>query len=303
VREAALLGRRIGTLVEGPVQLVWSREDDLRHDTFRDAAVVIAHGVAGPGGDVRALGFAVGTPAADPSSLASFMVEGLVTHGYAIGSRRVAWSGITLPVRTGIWRSVAHSYTAFAKEHALDVLVRRAGGDPVEARRALSSTSPRLHAVLDRAVTRASTHPLEDGAGRGVAAHACFGSFVAQVADVRVEDGRVRVLRVVVAIDCGRVVSPDLVRQQIEGGVIFGLSAALHGRVPIRDGAPTITSFADYPILRMGEAPDLDVEIVESDADPSGVGELAVPCIAPAVANALLALGLAPQRGLPLRVG
>ncbi|GAB4197834.1 MAG: xanthine dehydrogenase family protein molybdopterin-binding subunit [Sandaracinaceae bacterium] len=303
VREAAILGRRIGTVIEGPVQLVWSREDDLRHDTFRDAAVVIARGSVTSDGDVRALRFAVGTPSADPSVLASFMVEGLVDHGYAIPSRRVAWSGVRLPVRTGIWRSVAHSYTAFAKEHALDVLVRRAGADPIEARRRLVSDAPRLRGVLDRAVARAMRSPLEADAARGVALHACFGSFAAHVADVAVRDGRVLVRRVVVAADCGLVVSPDLVRQQLEGGVIFGLSAALHGRVSIRDGAPTASSFADYPILRIGEAPVIEVELVQSDAAPSGVGELGVPGVAPAVANALLALGLPPQAGLPLRAG
>jgi isoquinoline 1-oxidoreductase beta subunit len=299
IREAALVVRRLAGTTEGPIQLVWSREDDLRFDTYRDAAVVRARGVV-LDGEVHRLDFDVGTPSADPSVVAPAMAEGLEDLGYAVPASRVTWTGVRLPVRTGIWRSVAHSYTAFAKEHTLDVLARRAGLDPVALRRRLLSDAPRLRTVLDRALARAEARVLAEGHGRGVAVHACFGSFVAQVAEVRLDEGAVRVVRVCAAVDCGVVVHPDLVRQQIEGGTIFGLTAALHGRAPISDGAGALASFADYPLLRIDECPEIEVEVVESSEPPSGVGELGVPCAAPAVANALLALTGHAQRGLPL---
>ncbi len=298
VREAAHVARAMRTT--GPIQLVWSRDDDLRFDTFRDAAFAKVRGVARPDGSPRVLEIAIATPSHDPSTYSEPMVKGVLDPLVGLDVQRVHWTGVRLPIRTGIWRSVAHSYTAFVKEHAIDVLARRASADPIEARRRVIAGQPRLLAVLDLAIAAASAHPLAEGRARGVACHACFHSFVAEVADVSIDEGRIRVHRVVVAADVGTVVHPDLVRQQMEGGVIFGLTAALYGRVPIVDGAPALGSFADYPLLRIGDAPEIETVIVASDEPPTGAGELAVPCIAPAVANAILALRGHAQSGLPL---
>jgi len=302
IREAAHLARRIGAGLDGPIQLVWSREDDLRFDTFRGAAFARVRAVVAESGVPEVLSISVATPSEDPSAATDFMVHGLLDPIEAIPAQRVAWTGVRFPVRTGIWRSVAHSYTAFVMEHAIDVIAARAEVSVLEVRRRLLAERPRLLAVLERVLALAEPSPPAAGRARGVATHACFGSFVGQVAEVSVEGASVRVHRVWAAVDCGLVINPDLVRQQIEGGVIFGLSAALHGRVPIIDGAGGARSFADYPVLRLPEAPFIEVAIVDSTEAPSGVGELGVPCIAPAVANALLVLTGLPQAGLPLAV-
>jgi isoquinoline 1-oxidoreductase beta subunit len=299
VREVAHVARAAHT--RSPIQLVWSREDDLRFDSYRDAAFARVEAVARADGSLRVLDVAMATPG-DPSSFGEWAVKGLLDPLAGLDAQRVTWSGVSLPVRTGIWRSVAHSYTAFVKEHIIDVLARRAGGDPLASRRRLYAESPRVLACLEAAIERAGRHPLGPGMARGMAAHACFHSFVAECADVSIEADRIRVHRVVVAIDAGRIVHPGLVRQQLEGGVIFGLTAALMGHVPIRDGASTASSFADQPLLTLRETPEIEVVLLESDEPPTGVGELAVPCIAPAVANAILALTGAPQGGLPLRL-
>lgn len=298
IREAAHVARTMQT--DAAIQLVWTRDDDLRFDTFRDAAFAKVHAVAREDGSPRVLEISVGTPSADPSTYAEPRVKGLLDPLAGLDVQRVHWSGVPLPVRTGIWRSVAHSYTAFVKEHTLDALAHRASADPTAIRRRLLAEQPRSLTVLDRAVASMNARPLAPGRARGLAVHACFHSFVSEIAEVSIEEGRIRVHHVVVAADVGTVIHPDLVRQQMEGGVLFGLTAALHGRVPIVDGEAQVRSFIDYPLLRIGEAPTIETVLVESDADPTGAGELAVPCVAPAVANALLALTGHVQRGLPL---
>nr|MDQ3032012.1 molybdopterin-dependent oxidoreductase [Myxococcota bacterium] len=228
--------------------------------------------------------------------------DGAIDSEYRWPASRVEWRGLAMPVRVGIWRSVGHSYNAFAVEALVDELALAAGRDPVAMRRALLGDRSRLRAVLDRAAERAGWGgPIAPGRARGVAAHACFGSFVAQVAEVSIEGGRTRVHRVTCAVDCGRVINPNIVRQQIEGGIAFGLSAALHGGIDVEDGRVVQSNFSDQPILRIDEMPEVVVEILASEAAPSGVGELAVPVIAPAVANALAALGAPRLRILPMR--
>jgi isoquinoline 1-oxidoreductase beta subunit len=300
VREAAYVARVARR--SAPIQLVWSREDDLRFDSYRDAAFAQVHAIARADGTLRALDVAMATPSGDPGTFGEWAVKGLFDPLAGLDAQRVTWSGVSLPVRTGIWRSVAHSYTAFVKEHAIDVVARRADAEPLASRRRIYAESPRVLACLEAAIAHTERSAPPVGRARGVAAHACFHSFVAQCAEVSIEGERIRVHRVVVAIDAGRILHPDLVRQQVEGGVTFGLSAALHGHVPIRDGASTIASFADQPLLTLFEAPEIETVILESDEPPTGVGELAVPCIAPAVANALLSLTGRAQRGLPLRL-
>ena len=282
-----------------PVQVVWTREDDIALDTFRPAAFHRLRGGLDASGRVVAWSDHLATPVPRAGESDEFASEGARELAYAIPSLRVSWTGVASPIRTGIWRSVAHSYDALAIECFVDELARAAGREPLALRRELLAASPRHLALLDLVAPRLA-EPLPEGRARGLAIHACFGSTCAQVAEVSRVEGRVRVHRVLAAVDVGTVINPGIVRQQIEGGIVFGLSAALYGRIDVVRGRVTQTNFHDYPVLRIDECPEIEVRIVESDAEPGGVGELAVPMIAPAVANALLALEGRPTRALPL---
>ena len=200
------------------------------------------------------------------------------------------------------WRSVGATHTAFVMEHTIDQLALKAGKDPVEYRRALYAKAgpegARHLAALNLAVEKAGPTPTV-GFTRGVAVHESFGSVVAQVAEVKLVDGEPRVGRVVTAIDCGVAVAPDQVAAQVEGGTCYGLSAALYGEITLTDGKVDQSNFDTYRVLRINEAPTVETYIVPSGNPPSGVGEPGTPVIAPAVANALLALSKTPTGRLP----
>jgi isoquinoline 1-oxidoreductase beta subunit len=221
---------------------------------------------------------------------------------YAIPNLREVDIEEDLGIPTGPWRSVGASQNAFAIECFVDELAWEARQDAVEFRRALLAHSPRHRAVLDLAAEKSGWgSPLPAGQGRGIAAYRCFGSWVAEVAEVSVAaDGGIRVQRVVCAVDCGSSVNPDTIASQIEGAVVFGLSAALYGQITIRNGAVEQKSFDDYPILTLRDAPAVEVHILPSRHPPGGVGEPGVPPIAPAVANAIFAVTGVRPRSLPL---
>jgi isoquinoline 1-oxidoreductase beta subunit len=205
---------------------------------------------------------------------------------------------------TTLWRrSVGHTHTAFVMETLMDDLAKAAGQDPLSYRRARLARHPRHLGVLDLAAKRAGwgTAP-PPGRSRGLAVHESFGSYLAQVAEVSVEAGRIRVHRVVCAIDCGTAVNPAGVVAQVEGAIVYGLSAALHGEITLREGRVQQSNFHDYPPLRLNEMPKVEVHIVPSTERPSGVGEPGVPPIAPAVANAVFAATGKRLRRLPLRL-
>jgi isoquinoline 1-oxidoreductase beta subunit len=205
-------------------------------------------------------------------------------------------------VPTGYWRSIKYFTEAFARESFLDEIAAHSGLDPYELRRELLPA--RARAVVDVAATQAGWgSPLPEGWGRGIAYYATHGAtHVAQVAEVSVaSDGTVRVHRVVCAVDCGTVVNPDTVKAQIEGGIVFGLTAALKASITIKAGRTQQSNFHDHPLLRMDEMPVVEVHIVPSDERPSGIGEMGVPPIAPAVANAIFAATGKRLRQLPIR--
>jgi isoquinoline 1-oxidoreductase beta subunit len=208
------------------------------------------------------------------------------------------------PVAIGYWRSVGHSHNAFFKEGFLDEVAHAAGKDPVLLRRELLRDHPRHLAVLEAALKRAGDAP--EGRAHGVAVHQSFGSIVAQVAEVSVlgagKDAQIRVHRVVCAVDCGIVVNPNIVAQQVESAVVFGLSAALGGEITLKDGRVVQSNFGDYPVLRMNEAPLVETVIIPSMEPPEGMGEPAVPPVAPAVAGAVFKLTGQRLRSLPLRL-
>jgi isoquinoline 1-oxidoreductase beta subunit len=211
-------------------------------------------------------------------------------------------------VPVGFWRSVGHSHNAFFSESFIDELAHEAKQDPVAFRLALLQETPRHAAVLKLAAEKAGwpgfgpARPLAAGRARGVALHESFGSVVAQVVEVSLVDGRPRVHRVVCAADVGIVVNPGIVAQQMEGGVIFGLSAALFGRIDIEGSIVRQSNFPDYPVLTMADAPRIETHLITSTRAPSGVGEPGTPPIAPALANALFALTGRRLRVLPIEL-
>lgn len=294
-----------------PVQLVWSREDDIAHDFYRPASIARLTAVLGTEHRIKSLQIksssaapiqqllhrAFGLPAAGPDKTAA---EGLFDHPYEIPHQQIQQVTVEVPVPVGAWRSVGHSHQAFFKESFIDEMAHAARMDPVQFRRDLLASHPRHLAVLNTAVGRAGK--AAGGRAHGVALHESYGSIVAQVAEVGIEDGRLRVHKVVCAIDCGMAVNPDIVRQQMESGIAFGLSAALHGDLKIVNGRVKQKNFHDTPILRIDEMPDVEVIIIDSQASPGGVGETATPPIAPAVANAVFTLTGKRLRNLPLRL-
>ncbi len=294
-----------------PVQLIWTREQDTMHDVYRPAALARFTAQLGADGGILAwdnksvsgaIGHqyferSLGLPGVGPDKTTA---EGEYDHQYAIPNQRVAHVTVDSQVAIGYWRSVGHSHNAFFKESFLDEVAHAAGQDPVALRRKLLARHPRALAVLDAAVGAAGKPPA--GRAHGVALHRSFGSTVAQVAEVSVEGTEIRVHRVVCAIDCGLVVNPNIVAQQVESSVVFGLSAALGGEITIEEGRIQQSNFGDYPLLRFGQAPQVETIVMPSSAHPEGVGEPAVPPVAPAVAAAVFRLTGKRLRSLPLKV-
>ncbi len=300
------------------VQLVWPREEDLAHDFYRPAGVAVLRAALGADGRCEALAVtsagdaitprwtqralpALAGPIDLPDKTAS---EGLFDLPYAIAHQRIAHAATRHGVPVGYWRAVGHSHNAFFSECFIDELAHAARQDAVAYRLSMLQAVPRHAAVLKLAADKAGWGTtLPAGRARGVALHGSFGSIVAQVAEVSVDQGRIRVHRVVCAIDCGTVVNPGIVAQQMESGIVFGLTAALHGRIDIEGGVVRQRNFPDYPLLSMRETPRIETHIVPSEREPAGVGEPGVPPIAPAVANALFALTGQRLRELPLQLG
>ena len=200
----------------------------------------------------------------------------------------------------GFWRSVGHSHNAFFKESFIDELAHAAGKHPVAFRRELLKKHPRHLAVLDAAVAKAGQ--AQPGRALGVALHQSFGTIVAEVAEVSVQGKTITVHKVSCAVDCGIVVNPNIVLQQLESAVIFGLSAALYGEITIKDGKVEQGNFHDYPVLRLNETPEIETVLIRSAEPPEGIGEPGTPPIAPAVANAVFTLTGQRLRSLPLRL-
>ena len=305
-------------LQPAPVQVQWSREEDMTHDFYRPAALCRLQASLGEGG--RPTGWVTRSmsDAITPQFLkrnfplmsagSGFMpdrtqAEGIWDQPYEIPNRRCVHVTFETPVPIGNWRSVGHSHMAFFGESFLDELAHEAGTDPLEYRRSLLPAHPRHRAVLDLAARKAGWgQPLAAGHALGIALHESFGTIVAQVAEVSIDTGRPRVHRVVCALDCGTVINPDIVAQQVEGSVIFALSACLYGEITYRNGRVEQKNFPDYEMVRLRDAPAIETWIVPSDAPPTGIGEPAVPPLAPAVGNAVFTLTGLRLRDLPLRL-
>ena len=306
---------KIAQKVNGtPVKLVWSREDDMQAGFYRPAYAHKLSAALDAEGKPTALEVRVaGQSIIAGTSMAAMMisngidvtsVEGLTEMSYEIPQRQVELHTTTNGVPVQWWRSVGNTHTAFSKEVFIDFLARKAGVDPVEYRLALLEHNPRESAVLKLAAEKAGwgTKELPAGWGRGVAVHTSFGSTVAEVAEVSVDGDMFKVERVIVAVDCGIAVNPNVVRAQIEGAVAYGLSAALDDELTLTDGNVDQTNFHTYQVLRMNAMPQVEVHILSSNNAPSGVGEPGTPPIAPAVANAIAAVTGRTLTRLPLKL-
>ena len=326
---------QVALQVSAPVQLVWSREDDLRFDYFRCSTSHRVRGALDAEGRLAAWDHSLVTPDHTsyifPIGLATMAPQwwsrrvtdgiaefigplqvkligpfqardGSVTVRYAAPNFRVSLHVMTPDLPVGIWRSVGNSYNVFVAESFADELAHRAGADPAEWRRRHLADQPRHLAVLERVLAESGWGKPAPGRHLGLSLHDAFDSVIGQVAEVSVSDGRIRVHRVSCVVDCGTAINPDIVHAQLEGAILFGLSAALLESVEIEDGQVRQTNFHQYPLLRLVDTPVIDTHIIESTAHPGGIGETGTPGIAPAVANAVFAATGRRLRELPLQL-
>lgn len=297
-----------------PVKMVWTREEDTQHDFYRPAAWADFRAALDEQG--RAIAWHNRVAAQPPTNMATVrllpwassklpdksQIEGAFDVPYAIEHMKVQQLQLESPVPVGFWRSVGHSYNAFFTECFADELAHAEGADPVAWRRARLGAQPRHRAVLDEVARRAGWGtPLPTGRARGVALQGSFGSVCAQVVEASLEGGEVRVHRVTCVIDCGVVVHPDTVVAQMQGSIVFALTAALFGGVTVAEGRVQQSSFPDQPLLSLARTPRIDVHLMPSAHPPGGVGEPGVPPLAPALANALFELTGERLRSLPLK--
>ncbi len=291
---------QIAMQVEGPVKVVWTREEDIQHDMYRPCFFDrISAGLDEKGAPVawnnRFAGSSIiarWLPPAFNNGLDPDTTEGAIDLVYALPNLHVEYLRVEPPgIPTAFWRSVGPSHNVFVTESFMDELAVAAKQDPVAYRRALLDKAPRAKAVLELAAQKAGWgQPLPERVGRGVSVQFAFATYLAQVAEVEVsKDGAVRVRRVVCAVDCGTVVNPDTVRAQVQSAIIFGLTAALRGEITLKGGRVEQSNFHDYQMLRMNETPAIEVYIVNNGEQPGGMGEAGTSAIAPALTNAIFA--------------
>ncbi len=300
----------IAKTVDYPVKLIWSREEDIQHDFYRP--YYLDRMAAGLDKDGKPVGWTHRITASSllsrfaPPLVAAFKgvdvdaVEGSVTP-YGLPNMRVEYVRHESAVPTGFWRGVGATHNVFMVESFIDECAHAAGADPVAYRQALLS-DPRAKAVLALAAEKSGWgSPLAKGRGRGVSVQTAWGTMMAQVAEVEItDDGEVKVRRVVCAVDCGQMINPQTVRAQVEGGIVFGLSAVLSGEITIAGGRVEQGNFGDYPPLRMGDSPVIEAYLVENHEPSGGMGEAATAGIGPAVTNAVFAASQTRVRELPL---
>ena len=302
----------VAKVAKAAVKVVWTREDDLGggwyrpkwHDRF-------AAGLDAEGNPIAWMHTIVGQSIMAGTPFEMFIkngidgasVEGAADILYGIPNLRVDLHSPKIGVPVQWWRSVGHSHTGFSTEGFLDEVAHAGKKDPYQLRRKLLAKEPRMLATLNLVAEKAGWgKPLPKGVGRGIATHFSFDSYVAQVVEASVgKNGDVKVHRVVCAVDCGRTVNPDIVKAQMEGGIIFGLTAALKTEITLENGRVQQTNFHDYQMLRMFESPTIEIHIVPSEANPTGVGEPSVPPVAPALTNAIFAATGKRIRSLPIR--
>jgi isoquinoline 1-oxidoreductase beta subunit len=313
IEQAAVMTARM----KRPVQLVWSRTQESIQDGFRPPARAVLAARFGPGKRLIGWRARIAAPATqsqvvarvrDGAAASAKQAEPAAIDGaappYAVPAVAIDHLPVDPGLRTGIWRSGAHSYTCFFTEGFIDELARKAGLEPLSFRVGMLGDNPRLARVLNTAATLGAWDGGGPGSVQGIAAHQAFGSYVALLVEATIgPDQRIRVSRAVCAVDCGRVVHPEIVRQLVEGGIIHGISAATGAPVHFERGLPSVRTLGGYRLPRLADTPEISVEIIESDEPPGGVTELSVPPVAPAIANALYAAAGQRLRSLPLSPG
>jgi isoquinoline 1-oxidoreductase beta subunit len=308
VEEALLLSKAVGK----PVKLVWTRPEDLQNDFYRPMNATRIRAALDGSGKVQAWSqtivcpsiFARVFPQMMKNGIDNAAVEGVENMEYAIPNLHVEYVRFDTPVPVGFWRSVGSSHNAFTVESFVDELAHAAKKDPLEYRLAMLKDHPRPRQVLQVAAEKAGWgNKIPEGRSRGIAYAYSFGSYVAEVAEVSVDrkSGAITVHKVTCAVDCGSVVNPAIVRDQMMSGIVMGLSAALKEKIEVAEGGISSVNFGDYELLRISEAPDVDVHIVKSGAALGGIGEPGVPPVIPAVANAVFAATGARVRRLPMK--
>lgn len=305
----------IARAVRRPVQLVWSRPEDIRHDAMRPPVHArLTARVAGTGLPAWRARIAVPSAVAETAAritedaLESPRAEAAAVEGavppYGIAAVAVEHVPVAIGRPAGIWRGRAHSYTAFFTESFIDELARKAGIEPFSFRMGMLGANPRFARVLSAAAALGGWDGGGPGSAQGIAAHACVGSVAAAIVEVRLDAGqRIRVTRVSMVVDVGRVINPELVRQQIEGGIIWGIAAATGSPIEVRGGLPNARTLSELGLPLLGDTPEMRIEILPSLEPPGGAEEVAVPPIAPAIANAVFAAAGQRLRTLPLRLG
>jgi isoquinoline 1-oxidoreductase subunit beta len=292
-----------------PVKLLWTREDDTTHDAYRPPAYDTCAGgfdadgklvawklhLTGPSITERVFPGAVPAGAADP-----FAVEAAANYPYDVPNVAVSYVRHEIGIDVGYWRSVSHALNCFVAESFMDELALAASKDPVEFRMALLEKQPRYRAVLERATKEAGYGKPPAGRFHGVALMEGYGTYMAQVAEISLEQGKLRVHRIVCALDCGQMINPSIVTAQVESSIAFGLTAALWGEINLKGGRVQQSNFDGYRLLRINEAPQIDTHIIASGEAPGGIGEPATALVAPAICNALFTATGRRVRSLPL---
>lgn len=291
-----------------PVMLIWSRQQDMRHDYYRPALTTRTRAAIAADGSIKAMHSRIcGQPLMTMKAFripgfADYSVTGgLISDGYAIEAKRIDAIEIDAPIRTGYWRSVSASQNGFFSESAIDEIAAKLKRDPLDYRLWLARNEPRSLAVLKLAAAKAGWGTkARKGTGRGISLSTGWNSHCAQVVEAEVIGDKLTVKRIVCAFDCGRQIDPDNIINQIEGAIVFGLSAALHGQITFRDGAVVESTFADYPVVLMAGMPQIEVHLIETPDVIGGVGEAGVPGVAPALCGAIFAATGERIRRLPL---
>lgn len=308
VREAV----QVSKAMQAPVKVIWTREDDIRGGYYRPRAYHTVRAALGTDNlpaawqqRIVCQSIVKGTPfeeALMKEGIDHTAVEGIADLSYAVPNLQVEYQMAPAGVPVLWWRSVGHSFTAFVKECFIDELALAAGQDPLAYRKQLLGEQSRQVALLNLLAEKAGWGKPQKGTAQGVAIHESFGSIVGQVAEVTVENGKIKVPRVVCVVDCGQTVNPDTIAAQMESAIYFGMAAALHDAITLKNGRVEQSNFHDYPMPRLAEMPAVEVHIMPSKEKPGGIGEPGVPPIAPAIANAVFAATKVRLRTMPLNL-
>ncbi|MBV9345459.1 MAG: xanthine dehydrogenase family protein molybdopterin-binding subunit, partial [Gammaproteobacteria bacterium] len=302
VPAAVLASKALGR----PVQLIWTREDDMTHDYYRPPVREAVHAGLDAQGGLSAWTLHIVSPAItarwDPTNKDPYdsIIEYVQNFPYAVPHFDLRYTRQEIGIDVGYLRSVSHAPNCFAVESSIDELAALVGKDPIAYRRGLLAAQPRHLRMLDALAARSAWGHAPAGHFQGVAMMEGYTSSMGQVAEVSIDSGRLRIHRITCVIDCGQAVNPRIVESQLESGIVYGLSAALWGDITLRGGRVQQRNFNDQRVLRLNEMPRLDVQVLPSTEKPGGVGEVAVPPVAPALCNAIFAASGRRLRRLPI---